>query len=109
MKIKNKKLEIIIKIFCAGVVLTNMCIESYANGSEEVSSQVNSGLLSFVDVLLAVVAVIGIFILVKNIAEFSVAWNQQDNTGMFSAVKGIVSGALLISIKLIIKLFGVDV
>jgi hypothetical protein len=44
--------------------------------------------------------------LAKSIAELVNSIQQQDNSGIFHAARGIASGALMISIKLIINLFG---
>ena len=46
--------------------------------------------------------------MVKNVADFGSAWKQSDDSGMFSAGKGIAGAAILLGIELILKLFGVN-
>ena len=51
---------------------------------------------------------VGVFMLVKSVAELVNSIQEQDNSGIFRAARGIAAGALMISIRLIIGLFGYD-
>ena len=55
-----------------------------------------------------VISVVGVFMLVKSVAELVNSIQEQDNSGIFRAARGIAAGALMISIRLIIGLFGYD-
>lgn len=78
----------------------------YANG-DDVAAQVTEPINNFINVLTSVLAAVGALMLVKNISELSNAIQQQDNSGIFHAGRGIAASLLLISIKLLIVLFGV--
>ena len=56
-------------------------------------------------IFLAGIATWGVVTLAKNIAEFSNAMQQQDNSGMWSAGKGIIGGILMAGISGVIALF----
>lgn len=56
--------------------------------------------------VLTVAAVVGVFMLVKSVAELVNSIQEQDNSGIFRSSRGIAAGALMISIRMIIGLFG---
>lgn len=45
--------------------------------------------------------------LIKSVTELVNAIQQQDNSGIFHAGRGIAAALLMISIKVLVKLFGV--
>ena len=56
--------------------------------------------------LLAIVGTIGVIFIIKNIQEWSTAYQQADSTTMNQAIKGIVSGFLMAGVAVLIGLFG---
>jgi hypothetical protein len=75
---------------------------------DEVANSVTAPMNSLINVILSVLACVGVFMLVKSITELVNSIQQQDNSGIFHAGRGIGAALLMISIKLIIKLFGYD-
>jgi hypothetical protein len=74
--------------------------------ADDVAASVTGPMNSVISVVLSILACVGVFMLAKSIAELVNSIQQQDNSGIFHAARGIASGALMISIKLIINLFG---
>lgn len=54
--------------------------------------------------VLAVIGGYGVIILAKNVSEFAQAYQQQDSSGMHSALKGIVGGLMMAGISTVIGL-----
>lgn len=79
-----------------------------ASSADEIAGQVTSPMNTLVSVILSVLAVVGVLMLVKAISELSNAIQDRDNSGIFHAGRGIVSALLMISLKLIIRLFGYE-
>jgi small-conductance mechanosensitive channel len=73
---------------------------------DDVAESITGPMNSLINVLLAVLACVGVFMLVKSISELVNSIQQQDNSGIFHAARGIAAALLMISIKLIINLFG---
>lgn len=109
----RKFLEKVKKIGWKVVAAVLALVATYApsvcasESADEVAKQVTGPLNSFVDVLTSVMAAIGALMFVKSITELVNAIQQQDNSGIFHAGRGIVAALLMISIKVLIKLFGV--
>lgn len=78
-----------------------------ASSADEVAKQVTSPLNSLVDVLTSIMAAVGVLMLIKSVTELVNAIQQQDNSGIFHAGRGIAAALLMISIKVLVKLFGV--
>lgn len=78
-----------------------------SESADDVAQQVTSPLNSLVDVLTSVLAAVGVLMLIKSVTELVNAIQQQDNSGIFHAGRGIASALLMISIKVLVKLFGV--
>ena len=72
------------------------------------ADQITTGLNNLKSLVLSVVAVIGIIMVVKNVMEFSSAYQQQDSSGMNSALKGIVGGLMMAFVGAILGLLGVS-
>lgn len=73
--------------------------------ADEIVTQVTGPIITLVNVLLGILAVVGIIMLIKAISELIAAIQQQDNTGIFHAGRGIAVALLMMSISLIVKLF----
>lgn len=82
---------------------------SYADTGDDVAAQVTGPLNNLVNVLTSVLAVVGVLMLVKSVTELVNAIQQQDNSGIFHAGRGIAAALLMIAIKPLIKMFGVGV
>ncbi len=78
-----------------------------AESADDVAKQVTSPLDSLVSVLTSIMAAVGALMLIKSVTELVNAIQQQDNSGIFHAGRGIAAALLMISIKVLIKLFGV--
>ncbi len=78
-----------------------------AESADEVAKQVTSPLNSLADVMTSIMAVVGVLMLIKSVTELVNAIQQQDNSGIFHAGRGIAAALLMISIKVLVKLFGV--
>lgn len=77
-----------------------------AETAEEVAKKVTQPLNAIIIVILVIMAAIGALILVKNVGELAHAIQDRDTSGMWQAGRGIGAGLLLISIRLIMSLFG---
>ncbi len=114
----NKLKKIMYKIYVAGIIfisgIITRTIPAFASdtNSKEVEKIIDA-IINPLNILLAVIvaglAVAGGFIITKNITELSVAVQQQDSTGMFHAIRGIISGVLLAATGLILGIFGIKV
>lgn len=72
------------------------------------ADQITTGLNNLKSLVLSVVAVIGIIMVVKNVMEFASAYQQQDSSGMNSALKGIVGGLMMAFVGAVLGLLGVS-
>lgn len=91
----------------AALVATYAPAVCAAESADEVAKQVTSPLNSLVDVLTSIMAAVGVLMLIKSVTELVNAIQQQDNSGIFHAGRGIAAALLMISIKVLVKLFGV--
>jgi hypothetical protein len=95
----------------AGAVITG--VGSYgivpfaeAASTDEVVASVTGPMNALISVVLSILACVGVFMLAKSVSELVNSMQLQDTSGTFHAARGIAASALMISIKLIIKLFG---
>lgn len=68
--------------------------------ADDIAASVTGPMNQVISVVLSVLAVVGVFMLVKSIAELVNSIQMQDNSGIFHAARGIAAGALMISIRL---------
>lgn len=98
------------KLMCFGMSVMSGIMKyvpiCMASEADDIAQQVTQPMNTLLSVVLAVLACVGAYILVKAVTELINAIQQQDNSGIFHAGRGIAAGLLLISIKLIMKLFG---
>lgn len=59
--------------------------------------------------LMAIVSIIGIIIIVKNIMELGPAIQQQDSGTVNNAIKGIVGGAIMAGVGIILTFLGFQI
>ncbi len=60
-----------------------------------------------VSVLLSAVSIWGVVVIIKNVSEFSTAFQSQDSAGMSSAIKGFVGGLLMAGIGALLTFLGI--
>lgn|GEM_PF-3253640 len=73
--------------------------------SSEISDTVTAPMKTLIKVILAVMAVVGVFMFVKSILELINAVQQQDNSGMFHAGRSMAVSLLMMAITPIVNLF----
>lgn len=66
-------------------------------------------LKNLASLLMAIVSVIGIIIIVKNVMELGPAIQQQDSGTVNNAIKGIVGGAIMAGIGVILAFLGFSI
>lgn len=100
-KIYEKYKEKLFFILCAIAIQMNQV--TYCSAKTDVSS-VTKPLDTLKTLVLAVIGGYGVIILAKNVSEFAQSYQQQDSSGMHSALKGIVGGLMMAGISTIIGL-----
>ncbi len=91
------------------MVVNSYSMICFASGeADAVAESVTGGMNAFIKIIVRIVQLVGAVLMVKNVADFGSAWKQSDDSGMFSAGKGIAGAAILLGIELILKLFGVN-
>lgn len=78
-----------------------------AFATSQSTESVTKPLKNLLTVFEAVIAGIGAIILLKNIVEAVQAYQQQDSSGMYSALKGVVAGAIMCAAGLILAIIGI--
>lgn len=102
-KIYEKYKEKLSFIMCAIAIQMNQV--SYCSAKKETDvSSVTKPLDTLKTLVLAVIGGYGVIILAKNVSEFAQSYQQQDSSGMHSALKGIVGGIMMAGISTIIGL-----
>lgn len=71
------------------------------------ADQITSGINNLKTLVVSAVAAIGGIVLVKNVMEFASAYQQQDSSGMNSALKGIVGGLMMVCVGAVLTVLGV--
>lgn len=77
---------------------------TYSRAKEPDVSSVTKPLDTLKVLVLAVIGGYGVIILAKNVSEFAQAYQQQDSSGMHSALKGIVGGLMMAGISTVVGL-----
>ena len=76
----------------------------YAAGDETTITQPIANLKNL---LISIVAVVGVVFLVKGIYEFAVAYSQNDMPGTSMAIKQIISGLLMTGVSTVLAIMGI--
>lgn len=92
------------KTFGKMVALSVMTLPHMAYAND--LSSVTSGLNTIKTLIINIVIVIGVIVVAKEVIEMGTAMKQQDSAGVASAIKGLIGGALMISVGIIITIFG---
>lgn len=96
-----------------GFVVAECPMVAYASGvtikngddSDSVTNSITGPMKTLIKVILGVMSVVGVFMLIKSIMELVNAIQQQDNTGLFHAGRGIAVALLMIAITPVVNLF----
>lgn len=116
MKYKRKDYKAKIKKKAAMMLIMTLmimenCVVCFASNAEaeEAAKEITGPMGTLLLVFISIFQVLGGFLLLKGISEAATAWKQSDDTGLTSALKSIVSGLILVFLKLIMKLLGIEV
>ncbi len=103
-----KKLRnLLMKLSVAMMIVCNTyIIPTYAQATADATA-ITKPINNLADLMTTIIAAAGAIILAKNIFDFASAYQNQDTAGTSMALKGIVAGLLMISIKVVIKIMGV--
>ncbi len=85
--------------YASGVTIKN------GSDSDSVTNSITGPMKTLIKVILGIMSVVGVFMLVKSIMELVNAIQQQDNTGLFHAGRGIAVALLMIAITPVVNLF----
>lgn len=96
-----------------GFIINECPMVAYAAGTtiksdgdgDAVANEITAPMKTLIRVILTVMSVVGVFMLVKSILELVNAIQQQDNTGLFHAGRGIAVALLMIAIFPVVSLF----
>lgn len=73
--------------------------------SDSVVNSVTAPMKTLIKVILGVMSVIGVFMLIKSLMDLITAIQDRDNSGMYSAGKGMAVSFLMIAITPVVNLF----
>ncbi len=122
-KVENKVFTVLSKasfkfylgmIALVSFVVAECPMVAYASGgvtikngsdSDSVTNSITGPMKTLIKVILGIMSVVGVFMLVKSIMELVNAIQQQDNTGLFHAGRGIAVALLMIAITPVVNLF----
>lgn len=90
--------------FSMGMLLT---VSNPVMAAKNDASSVTAPLDALKELVLAIIAAVGVIYLAKNIMEFAQAYQLQDSASMNSALKGIVGGVIMVGISTVLTLLGV--
>ena len=86
-------------------------ITSFAEGEDasgDAAASVTKPIFTIINIFVTAMQAVGAFIFIKGIVDLSTSIKQQDDTGIASAVKGMIAGLLLIMIRTILSVCGVQ-
>lgn len=89
------------------VVLANSTGRNVGLRTSTGIQQIDTIFSTLTTLLLGVVAIIGVIILIKNIADMVEAYQQHDSRGMYEGGKGIAAGAVMVFIGPLLTLMGI--
>lgn len=68
--------------------------------------EIDTALTILKGILMGIVSAIGVIIIVKNLSDFSQAFQQHDSSGQYEAGKGIAAGLIMALIGPVLSLLG---
>lgn len=102
---QTKKL-IIFAIFFGSIFTVPVFANGNKNNNNVDTSAITQPINNLATLFTAVIAAIGVIVLVKGIFETASAYNQQDTAGVSQGLKGVVSGLLMALIGSVITIMG---
>ena len=102
-KQRNQKIRRIVGMILFGVMLVGSM--SFATDS----TSVTKGISALSNMFVAVLRGVGGFMSIKSAGEAVTAYQQNDNSGMYTALKGLMGGLCLFFLKEILGLIGVTI
>lgn len=111
-KIIGKVKKLLLKTVPAAVgsaVMAGMStVNVYATAvTDDQVNQVTLPIKNLLKIFTGVVSAIGAIILLKNIVEAVQAYQQQDSSGMYSALKGCAAGGIMWAAGLVLTIIGI--
>ena len=97
---KKRIISALFGTLMAVMLMTTTC---FAAGD---TSAVTQPLDNLKTLIIAVIGVVGVIILAKNVMEFAQAYQQQDSSTMNSALKGVVAGVIMAGISGVLAFLG---
>ena len=73
------------------------------------SSSVVAPIFTIINIFVVALQALGAFVFIKALSELAVSIPREDNVGIASAIKGMIAGVMLISVRLLLKLCGVNI
>lgn len=101
-KLNSKNKKVVTAIMAAATAVATLPMTSFASGAESITQPLEN----LKTLIIAVIAVVGVIILAKNVMEFAQAYQQQDSSTMNSALKGIVAGIMMAGISTVLTFLG---
>lgn len=112
-KVRMKKVKVFILAVCTQFMILGNTVAVFADTGSGSGlstttgiSQIDSVLTTIKSLFLGIIALIGIIILAKGIADTAQAYQQQDSHGMYDGAKGIAAGAIMAFISAVLTLLG---
>ena len=101
-KLNSKNKKVVTAIMAAATAVATLPMTGFASGAESITQPLEN----LKTLIIAVIAVVGVIILAKNVMEFAQAYQQQDSSTMNSALKGIVAGIMMAGISTVLTFLG---
>ncbi|MBO5487033.1 MAG: electron transporter RnfA [Eubacterium sp.] len=117
-KVRRKKRKALVMAVCTQLMILGKTVAVFAGNSGESGGggtgistttgipQIDSVLTAIKAIFLGIIALIGVIILAKGIADTAQAYQQQDSHGMYDGAKGIAAGAIMAFISAVLTLLG---
>ena len=109
----GKTKKTICTVFMVVYVVMSTTFLCYASGEDgEVSpdaSSVVAPIFTIINIFVVALQALGAFVFIKALSELAVSIPREDNVGIASAIKGMIAGVMLISVRLLLKLCGVNI
>lgn len=100
-KQRNQKIrKMVVMIICGVMIAGNVAFAS---------ENITSGISNLSNLFVLIFRGLGGFLSIKSIGEGVTAWQQSDNSTLFSAIKGLAGGLCLFFVKEILGLIGVTI
>ena len=92
------------------MVLSANIISSYANGEAGApdASSVVQPIFTIINLFVVAMQAVGAFLFVKGLSELATSLRREDDSGTSAALKTMIAGLILISIRIMLQLCGVS-